>query len=662
MSRDAATASLDPPRPAAEAAERQPGRAGARRRRDEWRAARGSYPPGPSDFSIGRTQQVAHDPLPLLLGALRRVRADLQHAPAAHAGSSSCSGRRRTTSSPSPTRRTSTGASGSFGDLIPLLGDGLLTIDDAYHDRARAIMMPAFHREQIAASVGGDGRPRPTRRSRRLPPGEIVDVYEWMRNLAMRIAMRALLGLDPDEAGKGAAAAEHFERALGFYGIDFHLRLLRGPGSPWRRWSPRARCSTRSSSARSPGAAPTPTPARMDILSLLLGVRDEAGEGFSDKEVRDQVMTLMFAGHDTSTSTLTFMMHELARHPDVLARLQRGAGPGARRRRPRHRPARARDALPRHGPRRGAAALPAGLDRAAPRRARLRVRRLQVTRGAYVNYCSWASHRIPEVFPDPEAFIPERFTRERKAALPRGAYVPFGGGWRICIGKRFGQTEVKLVATMLLQRLRLDALPGRTMTIRQMPTLSPRAAGGSPCQTLANRAALSGVASVLAAADGAGPTSRADPAEAPTAPLLDEEHLLVLRQRPEVVGDDLLQLVGRLADLGHRGDLLVAGVDRQLQALEAGSALAASSSPRASTSSSTRPRTSPSIAETPASPISARWRSAAGRIIVLAIEKVVSASMLARIAVLLDPDLVAGLELALGEHARSSRRRRRSGR
>ena len=186
-------------------------------------------------------------------------------------------------------------------------------------------------------------------------------------------------------------------------------------------------------------------------------------------------MTLMFAGHDTSTSTLTFMMHELARHPDVVARLCEeqdrvlgGAVPDVD-------TARARDALPRHGARRGAAPLPAGLDRAAPRRPRLRVRRTTaVARGAYVNYCSWASHRIPEVFPDPEAFIPERFTRERKAALPRGAYVPFGGGRRICIGKRFGQTEVKLVATMLLQRLRLDAMPGRTMTVRQMPTLSPK--------------------------------------------------------------------------------------------------------------------------------------------------------------------------------------------
>ncbi len=96
-----------------------------------------------------------------------------------------------------------------------------------------------------------------------------------------------------------------------------------------------------------------------------------------------------------------------------------------------------------------------------------------VPRDAYVSYCSWASHRLPEVFPDPEAFIPERFTPDRKAALPRGAYVPFGGGQRICIGKRFGQTEVKLVSTMLLQRFRLELLPGRTMHVRQMPTLSP---------------------------------------------------------------------------------------------------------------------------------------------------------------------------------------------
>ena len=73
--------------------------------------------------------------------------------------------------------------------------------------------------------------------------------------------------------------------------------------------------------------------------------------------------------------------------------------------------------------------------------------------GSFVNYCSWASHRLPEVFPEPEAFSSERFAPEAKAALPKGAYVPFGGGSRTCIGMRFGQMEVKAVITaVLLQR------------------------------------------------------------------------------------------------------------------------------------------------------------------------------------------------------------------
>jgi cytochrome P450 len=286
--------------------------------------------------------------------------------------------------------------------------------------------------------------------------------------------MRALLGLDPVEAGKGAMAAEHFERALSYYGTDFHLRLLRGPGSPWSKMTRSRAVLDEIVYAEIAQRRAVADESRMDILSLLVGVRDEVGEGFTDKEIRDQVMTLMFAGHDTSTSTLTFMMHELARHPDVLARLcaeqdevLAGATPSI-------------DQLEHEMP-----YLEMVLDEVlrlyppawiGPRRAvaDFEFAGHRVSRGAYVNYCSWASHRLPEVFAEPEAFIPERFTRERKAALPRGAYVPFGGGRRICIGKRFGQTEVKLVATMLLQRLRLDAMPGRTMTVRQMPTLSPR--------------------------------------------------------------------------------------------------------------------------------------------------------------------------------------------
>jgi retinoid hydroxylase len=437
----------------------------------EWRG-RGRFPPGPGSFSFARTHQVAHDPLPLLLGAyeefgpifsmrLLHSRVVFMLGPEAN--------HFVTVAHPENFHWRES----SFGDLIPLLGDGLLTIDDDYHDRARAIMMPAFHREQVTAALAAMETETAASMAA-LPENGVVDVYAWMRNLAMRIAMRALLGLDPDEAGKGAAAAHHFERALGFYGIDYQWRLLRGPRSPWSKMQASRQVLDEIVFGEIARHRANPDPERRDILSLLVGVRGEGGEAFSDREIRDQVMTLMFAGHDTSTSTLTFMMHELARHPDVVARLCEeqdqvlgGATPTI-------------DQLEREMP-----YLDMVLDEVlrlyppawiGPRRA---VREFEfggytVPRGAYVNYCSWASHRLPEVFPDPEAFIPERFTRERKTALPRGAYVPFGAGSRICIGKRFGQTEVKLVATMLLQRLRLDALPGRTMTVRQMPTLSPK--------------------------------------------------------------------------------------------------------------------------------------------------------------------------------------------
>jgi len=437
----------------------------------EWRG-RGKFPPGPGNFSLLRTHRIAHDPLPILLGAyeehgpifsmrLLHTRVVFMLGPEAN--------QFITVTHPEHFHW----REGSFGDLIPLLGDGLLTIDDDYHDRARAIMLPAFHRRQLDAAVAAmTGEAEAAIGA--LRPGSVVDLYDWMRNLAMRIAMRALLGLDPDEAGKGAAAAEHFERALGLFGIDYQYRLLRGPGSPWRRMMASRRILDRIVYGEIAQRRAAPDPDSHDILSLLLGARGEAGEAFTDREVRDQTMTLMFAGHDTSTSTLTFMMHELARHPDALERLCAegdevlgGATPTV-------------DQLEREMP-----YLDMVLDEVlrlyppawiGPRRAveDFEFGGATVPAGAYVNYSSWASHRIPEVFPDPEAFIPERFTRERKAALPRGAYVPFGGGSRICIGKRFGQTEVKLVATMMLQRLRLDALPGRTMTVRQMPTLSPR--------------------------------------------------------------------------------------------------------------------------------------------------------------------------------------------
>ncbi len=306
-------------------------------------------------------------------------------------------------------------------------------------------------------------------------PGDVVDVYGWARKLAMRIAMRALLGLDPDDGDTGARAAFEFERALSFYGTDFALRFLRGPRSPWSRLlAARAQLDRilyaeirrrRSSGAVGDG----------DVLGMLLAATDEDGSALSDREVRDQAITLMFAGHDTSTSTISFLLYELARHPRELAAIcaEQDRVLGGR-------PPSAGELTGAELPR-----LEMALDETlrlyppawiGPRRSveASDVAGVRVPGNAYVNYCSWASHRLPEVFPEPEAFVPERFAPERKAALPKGAYVPFGGGSRTCVGMRFGQLEIRAVATLLLQRHRVELRPGRTMSVRQMPTLSPR--------------------------------------------------------------------------------------------------------------------------------------------------------------------------------------------
>jgi cytochrome P450 len=433
---------------------------------------RSGFPPGPSDFDLRRTLQMTRDPLAILLplyeehGPIFSVRILYERmifmlGPEAN--------HFITVSDPQNFHWRES----HFGDLIPLLGDGLLTTDGSYHDRARRIMMPAFHRERVATAVQTmvEEARRATSSWQR---GHVVDLYAWMRNLAMRIAMRALLGLDPDDRGRGAAAAEHFERALSFYGTDFHMRLLRGPGSPWRRMLRSRRVLDEIVYDEIARRRASPDPDRGDILGMLLAAEDEDGSLLSDQEIRDQLMTLLFAGHDTSTSTLSFLMYELARHPHAMARLYEEQDRVLGGEVPTY------DQIERALPQLGMA-LDETLRLYPPAwiGSRRAVRNFEfggyeVPRGAWVHYSSWASHRLPEVFPEPEAFVPERFTPERKTRLPKGAYVPFGGGSRICIGKRFGQTEVLLVATLLLQSFRLELLPGRTMTVRQMPTLSPR--------------------------------------------------------------------------------------------------------------------------------------------------------------------------------------------
>src|SRR5829696_420409 len=411
------------------------------------RAARGQYPPGEVGFSMRRTREFEREPLPLLLrlydeyGPVFSMR--LMYLPVVFAIGPEAN-HFITVSGASNFRW----RDGGMGDLIPLLGDGLLTTDGDYHRRARRIMLPAFHRDQIAAAqdVMSEEAELALETWR---PGRCVDLYAWTRKLALRVAMRALFGFDP---ARGPEMAQQFERALGYWGRAYAAQMLRGPGSPYRAMV-RARdwldevIFTEIERRLQSGERGS------DVLSMLMDATDEDGSRLSRRELRDQVMTLLFAGHDTTTSTVTFLFYELARNPgehdldmavDETLRMYPPAWIG---------PRRSIEPFELHG--------------------------VGVPGGVLVNYCSWASHHLAEVFPEPFRFRPERFTEDARAALPKGAYVPFGGGSRTCIGMRFGLLEVKTIAAAILERFSLElAEPERRLSIRQMPTLSPR--GGLP--------------------------------------------------------------------------------------------------------------------------------------------------------------------------------------
>ncbi len=440
------------------------------------------FPPGDTTPSLARTRRFNDDPLPVLLDAYERY-GPVFTLRIFHAQIVFMLGPEANHFMLVSHADTFTWREGHLGDLIPLLGDGLLMIDGPFHDRTRRIMLPAFGKERIAATLD-TMQPEIERAITGWYDGARLDLYAWTRNLALRIAMRALFGLDPDgPLARDAHAAQQFERALGFWAHDYFLQILRGPRSPWRRMLEARR--TLDAIVYDEIHRRRRTGERGDdILSLLLDATDEDGNRLDDPHIRDQVMTLLFAGHDTTTSTVAFLFHELALHPDERARLteERDAVLGD------NDPTFAElmgDALPR---------LDLVLDETlrlypaawiGPRRSArpFRFAGHEVPAGVPVNYSSWASHHLADVWGDPVAFRPDRFAPPHRAQIPKGAYVPFGGGSRICLGMRFGQLEIKAIATRILRDFELDLEPGFALRIRQMPTISPR--GGLPVRVRA---------------------------------------------------------------------------------------------------------------------------------------------------------------------------------
>jgi cytochrome P450 len=211
------------------------------------------------------------------------------------------------------------------------------------------------------------------------------------------------------------------------------------------------------------------------VLGLLMSATDDRGEPLRTSAIRDQAITLLFAGHDTTTTTFTFLAHELGRTPGARAEVEeeidRVVG---------HRPLTAADldgqALPvlERSLKETLRCYPAAW--VGPRRTTRDVTLggVHVPAEMGVHYSSWATHHLPQLYPDPFRFDPDRFLPEREAALPRGAYVPFGGGSRMCLGKRFGEWELRALAAVLFGRLRLEPLSTADPQVATTPTLGPR--------------------------------------------------------------------------------------------------------------------------------------------------------------------------------------------
>jgi cytochrome P450 len=355
--------------------------------------------------------------------------------------------------------------------LQPLLGNGLLLAEGDVWLRQRRLVQPAFHRQRLTAY----GEVMATYTERHLAgwtPGRPVDVHAEMMALTQAIVGKTLF--DANVEDDSAAIGE----AQGVMMRDFITRLttFRPP-----MWLPtlanfRARRAIGRLDAvvyRIIGARRASGEDRGDLLSTLLAARDaDDGSRMSDRQVRDEVMTLLLAGHETTAVALSWALYLLAQHPPVDAALagELRAVLGGRRPtagdlpRLRYLDMVVTEALRLYPP---AYAMGRQAVRATE------VGGHAIARGMIVAIPTWVVHHDPRWFPDPEAFRPERWADDAAGRLPRYAYFPFGGGPRQCIGSAFALMEAGLVLATIRQRLRLELAPDQRITPTCYVTLRP---------------------------------------------------------------------------------------------------------------------------------------------------------------------------------------------
>lgn len=354
-----------------------------------------------------------------------------------------------------------------------VFGRGLLTSEGELHLLQRRLMQPAFHRDALR-SYGEVMVARSLERARAWTRARDLDLHREMMGLTLEIAAKTMFGLERvAEAAQLSGAIETAQEV-------FRRRLTAAWPVPewvpsptnlkgWRSLDVMNALVLRILDERRahPGG-------EHDLLSFLLEARNDEGLGMSDAQLRDEALTLLLAGHETTAGGLAWTFDLLARHPEVQDRVREELGQvlGGR-------PPTVED-LPRLGL----------LDRVFSEALRLYPSAWLFSRlameddrlptgttvpaGGTVLLSPWTLHRSEKHWPDPTRFDPERFQPAARDARPPFAYFPFGGGTRRCIGEPFAKMEAALVLATILQRLSFAPVPGATPVPEPLFTLRPK--------------------------------------------------------------------------------------------------------------------------------------------------------------------------------------------
>ncbi|MFD0692205.1 cytochrome P450 [Actinomadura fibrosa] len=358
------------------------------------------------------------------------------------------------------------------------LGDGLLTSEGEMWRRQRAAVRPAFRTKRIGARAGLIAEEAATlvARLRARVGGGPVDVVAELTGLTLGVLGRTLLDADLGGHGSVAAAFEAVQDQAMFEMVTQGMVPMWLPLPHQRRFR-RARAELERLVDRLV-AGRAGEPAGDDALSrLLASARAESDPRIGRRRVRDELVTLLLAGHETTASTLGWTFHLLGQHPRVAARLRAEVVS--------HLGDRAPGADDLRGLPYATMVLQEALRLYPPVWILTRVAQdddevggYRIPAGKDVLICPYTLHRHPRFWTAPERFDPERFAPGNSGALSPYAYLPFGAGPRFCVGSHLGMLEATIVLAMVMRELHLDPLP--QYRVRPEPMLSLRIRGGLP--------------------------------------------------------------------------------------------------------------------------------------------------------------------------------------